>query len=222
MDTQRLIELAQRKGPEGKAAANELLYYIAEEHRDRKLQRYFAPGMSYADRDDIRQVFLIGCYQAILEARLDIGDPMAFILNKGLWAVADAIRREGKKELQQECSNCQTVSRPNRVRGQYVCRRCGSQAGLLRRVIPHSETIEGAGCHQEDRLTIKDFRDQLTGRKRDVFDLIMLGYDQNNCRNFLKEIGQILNISSANVSLRLNQIRVAWVQYQTAAGYYSP
>ncbi|KIL38007.1 hypothetical protein SD70_29360 [Gordoniibacillus kamchatkensis] len=210
-----MILRAQRGGSEGIKAANDLLYHIAHEYRERKLHKFFAPGMPYADRDDIRQAFLIGCYAGIMKARLNIGDPLAFILNKGLWAVADVIRRDGQKELQQECSGCHATSKPNRVHGRYVCRRCESdQVELRRRVIPHAETIEVTGHNQDDRLTVQEFHDQLTGCKRDVFDLIMRGYDRDNCRNYLKEIGQILGISAANANLRLQQIREAWVQYQ--------
>lgn len=216
MNVTELISRSQRGGSEGKMAANQLLLHISEKYLRQKLKRFFRSGMPYDDRDELRQVFLIGCYKGILEVELNIGDPLAFILNKGLWAARDEIRRKCRERLLQVCKECFVYTKPNRFLGQYQCPQCKSNNVELRsNTISIHKVFELQGVNQDSSLTLNEFRDRLTGRKRDVFDLIVIeGYDRTSCKNYLQSVARILGVTQSNVNLRLRAIRKAWIQYE--------
>jgi DNA-directed RNA polymerase specialized sigma24 family protein len=83
--------------------------------------------------------------------------------------------------------------------------------GALLDRIPSRDSPEDRAIQ---RLNLQQFAATLTGRKRDVWNLIVeRGYDRESCKNYIREIADILGVTPGNVNLRLRQIKAAWMAW---------
>lgn len=222
-----LIIAAQGEGWEADMALTDLLVEITDRHMRKHLAKYYgkatAGGM---DNDDIEQTFLIGCSHGIRQADVEIGDPLVFILQKGKWLVVDELRKTYRANIRQYCHSCQVETRIHELGGKIKCPKCGSEEGIDRiNMTQHDDeegTLMGAvedgsmdiGTSVASSAVVEKFQQTLTGRKREVFDLIMVeGYDRDTCTNYIKEIAAKLGVASSNVNLRLRQIKADWAEY---------
>lgn len=206
---------------------NDLVMDIIENHMDKHIYKYLRRiTTSGLGEDDLRQIFLIGCTKAIMEANPDIGDPMMFIIQKGKWAVADELKKGYRRELHQYCSCCKTVTRIHAVGGQQTCPKCGAVGDEFIEVIQHTMSDDGqvmATVAMEclnlqdevaSSMVVEEFRDRLTGRKLEIFDLIMFGgFDRVACKNYIADIADHLGVSKGNINLRLKAIKQEWLEY---------
>jgi hypothetical protein len=207
-------------------ARADIIIEISDHYMDRHLSRYrqkiTAGGM---DRDDMDQIFLIACSEAIDDAKIDVGDPLLFIMQKGKWKVVDALRRSYRRVLRQYCYHCNTETRLKEKNHTPICPNCGAVGeGVERIQVDNLDDGTVAAMIQDDhmeipemlasQLIVDEFRSRLTGRKADVYDLIMVqGIDRSASQNYIKEIAAVLGISAANVNLRLRQIKEDWATY---------
>src|SRR5690606_18833847 len=207
-------------------ALTDLLIEIMDNHMERHISKYYRKAtVGGLDVDDIRQIFLLACSQAIEQADPFIGNPLLYILQKGKWAVVDELKKGYRRNIRQYCHSCDTETRLNEREGIPICPKCGeSREGLVERVQVNFTDDGTAMEFKKDDidieesvigdLLIEEFRKRLTGRKADVFDLIYYhGYDRNSCTNYQKEIAEILGITTSNVNLRLRQIKKEWKKF---------
>lgn len=208
-------------------AIADLMAEILQHHMHRVIGRLLKVRVSGMDTDDIRQTFAIGCVRALQKVDPDIGNPLQYILWKGRLAVIDHLKRALKHDIKQHCHHCGRDSELHQRDGQAVCPLCGARGDdVVERIYRH-ESDDGtilARTVVVDRLSVEDrvisrvyveqFRQRLTGRKRDVFDLI---YDQrldrDHCDNYIREVANRLGVTQTNVNLRLRQIKQAWQEY---------
>ena len=221
-----LITAAKGDDWESEQALADLLMDISDHHMDRNLRKYIdKTTVGAMDADDLRQIFLIGCSEAVMVADPDIGDPLAFILQKGKWKVIDALRSAYRRDLRQTCDQCGNETTIFERAGVPICRKCGVEGYQY---IDRYSRIEGDDSSlltvRNGQRSVQDiviaetfvegFRDRLTGRKREVFDLIMYGgYDRDSQRNYIAAIADRLGVSPGNVNLRLRAIKGEWAQY---------
>lgn len=225
-DIKNLIQIAQGKDEvAADVALTDLLIEIVNNHMDRHLSKYIRKNtIGDMDADDIRQIFLIGCSKAIREANPHVGNPLLFILQKGKWAVVDALRKQYRTNLRQYCHKCGSETRLHEQSGQAICPKCQSADGVDR--IPTNVLDDGTlvdmviderlGVDEKviSKIIIERFRSRLTGRKAEIFDLMIYhGYDRESCQNYIKEIAAILGVTPANVNLRLRQVKEEWAKY---------
>jgi len=222
-----LINMVQAGGSRARLAMNDLLTEIQEEYADRALSKYIRKiTVSGFDRDDLHQMFLIGCVEGIEQADPTIGSPIMFILKKGRWKVTDYMRSMYRKTIRQYCSYCQTETRIYQRGGESVCPSCGAVGDRYITRIQHTTSDDGTALafiedeqmDMVDKLTSEDivetFRSRLMGRRLDVFNLIIgEGYDRESCGNYIAEVAEVLDISKANVNLRLRAIKTEWAEY---------
>lgn len=227
-EIRRLIIIAQSdEDVYANIALTDLLIEIMDNHMERHISKYYKKAtVGGLDIDDMRQIFLIACSQAIEQADPFIGNPLLYILQKGKWAIVDELRKGYRRNIRQYCHSCDTETRLNERGGKPVCPRCGeSEEGLVERVqVNFSDDGTTMEFKKDDKidieesitgdLLVEEFRKRLTGRKADVFDLIYYhGYDRNSCTNYQKEIAEILGITTSNVNLRLRQIKKEWEKF---------
>ncbi|MBX9955097.1 zinc ribbon domain-containing protein [Peribacillus simplex] len=215
IDYRTLIAAAQGGDQE---ATNSLLGHLQNEAY-KHLGRYSRSKISYIDYSDILQQYLIGCVEGIRTAKADVGDPMRYIVQRGKWAAVDSMRSGYSKDLRQWCSDCGKDTHINQRGGTPICPKChgenverdyiadGNGSESLAYIATEFEPIEDIVVANE---YFRAFRDTLEGRKKDVFDLLINGYDRDNCQNYTKEIAARLGVNTANVGKRLRQIREAW------------
>jgi hypothetical protein len=228
-DYKNLIKIAQ----EGKSimadiAVNDILADIMQYRMNPIIGKYknkLTSG-SMLDYDDIQQIFMIACSKAIYEADTEIGNPMLFLLQKGRWAVIDALRMTYRQTIKQFCHICHSTTRLNEKGGIPICPKCGAEGHehisreqmvnqddgtVLNQVACTKQSIE---LEIEDKLLIEEFKTRLNGRKLEIFELIMdYGYDRDNCKNYIKEIADKLGVGQSNVNLRLRAIKQVLTEF---------
>lgn len=228
-DIKNLIKVAQGEDEiASDMARTDILIEIMREHMDRHLAKYIRKNtVGGMDADDMRQIFLIACSIAIDEADLAKGNPLLFILQKGKWAVVDELRKTYRRNIRQYCHVCETETRVHERDHVVQCPRCGAIGEDKVERIQVNMTDDGtlsAGVKDEQmdiadmatsQVIVEEFRSRLTGRKADVFDLIVnKGYDRDSCTNYIKEVAITLGVTPANVNLRLRQIKEEWNKFK--------
>lgn len=228
-----LIRISKEDGWERESALSSILEDIRKYHMDRYLRRYLNKATTGGmDSDDIRQIFLIGCSEAIEVADPDIGDPRVFIIQRGKWKVVDILRNTYRKNIRQICNSCGCDTKILERYGVPICRECGIEG---HEYIERYNIIDGNDLaisyigDQKDiqnevmsDLIIERFGERLGGRKREIFDLIMHGgFDRDSCKNYIAEIADILGVSRGNVNLRLRVIKKELEVYLNELGYVS-
>ena len=227
-DYKNLIKIAQGdKGIMADIAINDILTDIMEYRMQPMLSKYRMKltGGSMIDYEDLQQIFLIACSRAIHEVDPEIGNPMLFLLQKGKWAVVDALRSTYRQTIKQVCSVCMSTTRLHEVGGKPVCPKCGAEGHehIKREQFINSDdgtTLNQVACtssiemETEDKLLIDRFKTRLNGRKLEIFELIMdYGFDRDGCKNYIKEIAEHLGVGQANINLRLRDIKKALKEY---------
>lgn len=223
-----LIWMAQNSEDQEKRnwAVRDIIEEIQKYHMWKHIAKYTRVTISGLDVDDIKQVFLIGVAEAIPHVDINIGDPVMYLIQKGKWAVLDLLRKHYRNDLRQYCHACFTETRLHEKGGVPICPVCGEtgHSGLVER-ISRNNLDDGTYLNfVSDELSLEDivtsnylveqFRNRLSGRRREVFDLIMIsGYDRHSCKNYIKDIANLLGITPSNVNIRLRQIKKAWREY---------
>ena len=179
------------------------------------------------DPEDLDQVFRLACYEAILTARTDVGNPLAFILKQGQYRVVDELRKFYRRSIKQFCHSCCNETQLYQRGGVVQCPKCGAGPESVERIdllpiIDDNFDLAGSIDIQqeiEDSAIIDEFRQRLEGRKRDVFVMIVdRGFDRDSCKNYMQEVADELGISKSNVNLRLRAIKAQLVSYLDEIG----
>lgn len=89
-----------------------------------KVRRY---RCSYIEPEDLVSEFNVGMLEAAKSVDLDRGDPMEYLISRGMWHVRRAIRKECNHNIIEECLVCGRV-RPYRTE---PCARCQSKNFLF-------------------------------------------------------------------------------------------
>lgn len=227
-DIKNLITTAQGEGYEAETALADILMEIVDFHMERHIAKYVKKNtVGGMDADDIRQIFLLHCSIAVEKADINIGNPLLFILQKGKWAVVDELRKGYRQSIRQYCHQCGSETRLHEKGGQVICPKCQSGEKVERIVVNNYDDgtvldyVADESLDMDEMLgsemIVEKFRRSLTGRKLDIFNLVMYeGYDRASCKNYIKEIAEKLGISQGNVNLRMRAIKQEWIAYTTA------
>lgn len=221
-----LIVVAQGEGLESEQALGDILIDISIHHMESNLRKYINKATAGAiDLDDLRQSFLIGCSEAVAVTDIKIGDPLAFILQRGKWRAIGELGKAYRRDLRQICLCCGIDSAIFGRLGVPACRKCGAEGYQCidrYEVAKKDESaillaVDGRKDFQDtvvSQMFVEVFRDNLTGRKREIFDFVMYGgFDRDSCKNYIVSIAEHLGISSSNVNLRLRAIKKDWTNY---------
>lgn len=200
-------------------AMNDLLLDI-QQNKMSAIYRYkqAVSSANYLDGEDLESVFLMACYEAILVADLEKGDPMRFVLDRGKKRVIDEIRKSYRRTLKQHCKACNSVTRTHTVAGIPTCPKCGASGEDVKtEQIVHGDDgtvlnmvvgVEGIDDQVHDRMILDGFKSRLSGRVLDVYELIVeQGYDRGACKNYIADVAEELQISKPNVNKRLRTLR---------------
>jgi hypothetical protein len=194
----------------------------------RRIGRYIGKNRQ-VDNDDIRQEFLIGVAKHIEKARLDMGDPIEFLISKGVYAVRSYMRKHIVQGTMQICQDCGHKTRLNRVGNDYICRACGSANCTTQEVNDYDEiTMENlvAERFEDDSISsglIMDFEKTLQPGTN-VYNLYMLlkeGVDRDNpdVRNYIKEIARMWGgCSDQNVVQNLDKLKKRMTKWMEQNG----
>lgn len=222
-----LLKLAQQ----GNKNAEELLIVeIRNRFMNRRIGRYLHKNR-IVDDEDLKQEFLIGVGLAIPKARLDIGDPIEYLINQGVYRVRSYLRKYIIQNTTQICEDCGYITRLNMIDGQYICKRCCSTNITTQELNDNNEillnNIIDTEQEYDDIITndlIKRFEQTLT-EGTNIYNLYILlksGINRDNpqIKNYIKEIARIWGgCSEQNVVQNMDKLRQKLIQFANEQGY---
>lgn len=226
---ERGIELLQLAQQGNKRAEELLIVEIRDKFMNKRISRYLHRNRIVED-DDLKQEFLIGVGLSIPKARLDIGDPIEYLINQGVYRVRSYLRKHIIQNTSQTCDDCGYITRLNMIDGQYVCKRCGSTNITTQELYDNDEVTLGNIPTIEDEIEdiigqdmIDRFEKTLTP-DTNVYNLYILlkkgiNRDNPNIQNYTKEIAKIWGgCSEQNVVQNLNKLRAKVIQFAEDQG----
>lgn len=202
-------------------AIRELFEIIRTHHMPRYVGRYRGRNV-LVDDAEIESEFMLGVWLALDQAKLDVGNPLAFMCWKGQKKVQSLFRTRIRKQTRYQCLDCGHTGIMAWKARVPACQECGdpeietwmvenaemvyddlSLVGTARGV--NAETAWGLAVYG---IQIEELRARLNGRARDLFDIIVFeGISRESSRNYLQEIADRWGCSTTNVALALRKLR---------------
>lgn len=224
--TEAGIELIRRANGGDDLAVEDLIKLIRDEFMGKAVARYINKNRLVSD-EDIKQEFLIGVALAIPQVKMDVGNPMIYLINSGIWRVRSYFRSNVLKHTKQTCLKCGHTCRPHYKKDdtdntknttQWQCPKCKSMdVDIIQttnaevkddNVMGYTATL--VEDMVSDQITIEEFRSTLKGRVLQLFDLINSGMDRDGTNSYMKDIAQQWGVSTACVAQYLKRLRAAW------------
>lgn len=218
------------------SAVNKYLQMIRDNHMPKRIRHYLKRNV-LVEEVEIESEFLLGCYEAMPGAKLDIGNPLEYILWKGGLKVAHLFKREVRKGVTVHCKTCgrTTMGYVNKT---VVCGKCGSNEITTQMILVGdsqlTETEIENGSTAYDRATgsdpfaemdavfglatgdimIAEIQAKLTGRVLELFNILVIEQiNRSTSNNYLQEIADRWDVSTACVSVYLRKLRLAIVRH---------
>jgi hypothetical protein len=209
-----LLKLAQSGD---KIAEEQLIIYIKDNYMRRRIGRYLHKNRQ-AEDEDLMQEFMIGVALNIGRAKLDIGDPIEYIIQQGVYRVRSYLRKHILQGTTQICRDCGYETRLNRVGSSYICKRCGGTHIETRETSDYDEitliNIEDKSEFETDvvsELLLQAFENTLNPNTNvyQVYVLIRDGIrDRPEVKNYIKEIAKIWGgCSEQNVLQSIDKLK---------------
>ena len=186
-----------------KSAEEQFIIYIRDNVMRRRIGRYLHKNRQCED-DDLKQEFLIGIALAIPKADLEIGDPVEYIIQQGVYRVRTYLRKHIIQGTTQVCMDCGYESRLNRVGSHYECKKCGSHNIVTREVNDHDETL-----FQTMESTSSDIDDILTMMLMHEFEKT-LDHTTNVYRLYEIMVNKGINRDNPNIKNYIKTISMMW------------
>jgi len=219
-----IIRLLHRAQEHDTAAEHDLIVYIMNTHMKRRIGKYLHKNRQ-AEDDDIKQEFLIGVALGIRNARFDIGDPIEYLINQGIYRVRSYMRKQIISNTIQVCNECGHRTRLNKIGTDYVCKRCGSNNITTSELNEHNEIILDlmpADIEIDENvissMLLENF-EQTLNRNTNVYKLYQLlvsGIDRDNpqIKNYIKEIARLWGgCSEQNVVQNMDKLKKKMQQF---------
>lgn len=226
---ERGIELLRLAQDGNKAAEELLIVEIRDKFMNRRIGRYLHKNRIVED-DDLKQEFLIGVGLAIPKAKLDMGDPIEYLINQGVYRVRSYLRQHIIKNTSQICGDCGYITRLNMIDGHYVCKRCGSTNITTQEVSNNDEMLLINIPTTQDEIEdiigqdmIDRFEKTLTPGTNvyNLYVLLRSGINRDNpdIPNYIKEIARIWGgCSEQNVVQNMDKLRKKVIQFAQEQG----
>lgn len=198
---EKAVSLLSRAQGGDRYAEHDLIELIQSNYMNRRIGRYLSKNRT-VDNDDIKQEFIIGVGNNINNARMDIGDPIEYLIYGGVCRVRSYFRKMIVQNTIQICSDCGDKSRINRVAdGVYQCKKCGSIRVTTMELDDHDEIVLGnvqINAFEDDvisQLVVDDFKSTLTPGTNvySLYELVIeQGFDRDNpmVKNYISAIAK--------------------------------
>ena len=227
-----LLKLAQSGD---RIAEDNLIKHIRDNEMRKRIGKYLHKNRQ-VDDEDLKQEFLIGVALSIHRAKLDIGDPIEYIIAQGVYRTRSYLRQHIIKNTTQICRDCGYESRLNMVNRHYECKKCGSHNIETRETHDHDEIALENKCVDNDEIErmidefgcisiIEQFRDSFTDKNTKVYYLFTLMYDEdinsNNpeIQNYVAEIAKRWNTSQTLVIQIKDKLKNKLLKFCEQNGY---
>lgn len=216
--SEECVELLKLAQDGDRMAQDDLILLIKDKFMGKRIGRYLHRNRQVED-EDLKQEFMIGVALGISEARLDMGDPIEYLISQGVFRVRSYLRRNIITNTMQTCNNCGNITRLNRVGRDYVCKKCGSNDVLTQEVSEYNDVaIESAVDknrfeeHVESDIILDQFEKTLNPATN-IYSLYVLlkdGMNRDNpdVKNYIKAIAKEWGgCSEQNVVQNMEKLR---------------
>lgn len=214
-----------------KISEQNLLIYIRNNVMNKRIGKYLGRNRQ-VENDDLRQEFMIGVALAISKCDIDIGDPIEYIIAQGVYRVRSCLRGNIIKNTVQICRECGSITRLNRIRNEYICKKCGSNNIDTQELTDNNDiALENAEDMQESvedsivsQLLIEGFESTLKDGTniKNLYDLLKGGVNRDNpqIKNYIREISMMWGgCSEQNVVQALNKLQYRLRRFADDNGY---
>ena len=223
------IELLRLAQSGNKNAEEMLIIEIRNRFMNKRIGRYLHKNRA-AEDEDLKQEFLIGVALAIQKADINIGDPIEYIINQGVYRVRSYLRKSIIQNTLQICNDCGYKTRLNMIDGHYICKRCGSTNITTQEINSNDETVLSNTPTTQDEIDdiigndiISRFEATLV-EGTNVYSLYILlknGVNRDNpdIHNYIKEIARIWGgCSEQNVVQTMDKLKRKIMQFADEQG----
>lgn len=166
------------------------------------------------EAEDVEAEFWRGVLIGLDFVRHDIGDPMAHLVQRGVWQVKSAVREEIGRRVVQHCSTC------GKLNGKYnyarVCSTCGGAVENVQRMEPDDDLDERQPYLESiANVTLDVVRMRLSDGQRRVFEALLSAH-YDDPESPVVGAARTLGISRQRMHQHIGKIRRA-VGYLTEA-----
>lgn len=226
---ERGIELLRLAQDGNKRAEELLIVEIRDKFMNKRIGRYLHKNR-LVDDEDLKQEFLIGVALAIPKARIDMGDPIEYLIHQGIYRVRSYLRKHIIQNTLQTCNTCGYITRLNMIDGQYICKKCGSTDITTQEVQNGDEVLLDNMSIESDveEIMSQDIVDQFEKtltpgtNVHNLYILLKSGInrDNPNIQNYIKEIAKIWGgCSEQNVVQNMDKLRKKIIQFAEEQGF---
>ena len=208
-----------RKAQAGDEWAKDTLVKLLEDNGAmQQLARYLYRNR-LLEPSDVKGEFWLGVAQGMLKVKYNIGNPLQYLIQRGIWQVRTALRRAINRGVIWYCKECSFSGQLRRMTDRDIldvarCPKCGGEVGSHEKFTPLKN--DHWKVKQETRLMRLDLdklKTTFTVHERKVFELIEQGHDRDNSKNYLKDIAKELRVTPQNVNYHLRKIRSKMEQH---------
>lgn len=201
-----------------KISEDKLLVIIRDKFMNRRIGKYLYKNRLVED-EDMRQEFMIGVALNIHKARLDMGDPIEYLINQGVYRVRSYLRKNIVCNTSQTCLECGHITRINRVGTDYICKKCGSNNIETHEISDHNDLLMESMADTEDietdilsKMLLEEFEKTLNPNTNvfSLYTLIKSGVnrDNPNIKNYIKTIAKLWGgCSEQNVVQNMDRLK---------------
>lgn len=164
---------------QGKQESREKLFVVLRrDGRARGAIRNLSRNAACMEVADVESEFWRGVLLGLGVVREDIGDPVAHLIQRGVWQVKTAMREELSRKIVQKCIMC------GKINGSYDygrrCKACGGSVENLYRLEPY-EQLEDTRSYLDSvaSVWVTEIKHLLHGRQREVFESLLDALHEN-------------------------------------------
>lgn len=204
---QKLLGLIDKAKAGDEASKNELFLALGADGRAKGAMRNLYRGAACLEFGDIEAEFWRGVLLGLALVKRDIGDPIAHLIQRGVWQVKTAMREELSKKVLQRCLDC------GRTNGKYSkgrkCSKCGNDTENVYRLEPYDHAQDGRSYLDSVAwVQTLDIRNRLQARQQAVFDALLRAFKEDP-ESPVSAAAKALGISRQRLHQHLNKIRLS-------------
>lgn len=198
-----IVELLNQKS-EKVNNKQRLLYQMYNDNGIKCVLFKLGKTASFLDKSDIEGEFWHGVLKALPKVK-NIGNPVAHLIQMGVWQVKSAIREELNRNIVQECLNCGNHN--SKYSYNRTCKICFESVENIYRNKPHDE-ISDARVYLDSiaGIEIDSVRLFLNKNEIRVLDALLISCSENP-ESPIIHASKLLNISRQRIHQMIKKIR---------------
>lgn len=204
---QRLVKDLSSRDVNVKGQARDGLYRLmSASHRLKSLVKRLSYNAACMDKDDVNAEFWKGVIVGMDHVKSDIGDPVAHLVQRGVWQVKSIIRSELAKKVTQQCQSCRSFN----IKYNYkrICASCGGNVENVYRSQPMEDEDVADYVKDVASMSVDDLKTSVNPKFGRLIESIYEGCTKcAHNESPLSYAAKSLGVSKQRVSFLMRQMR---------------